>query len=131
MPHVEPARRVFFVSGHPDTAELYATALEQAGFRCIGISSAEQAVATARQAPPLAVVLHVHPNQDPAAIGLRLRQAAPGAALIGLFSMQPPTPRLKDVLRSFDDVMMIPCSPDSLVVRVLRLVEGKRREESA
>jgi DNA-binding response OmpR family regulator len=131
VPEVEQARGVLLVSGHPDTAELYTCALEQAGFECTGTRTADEAVAVARSTRPLAVILHVHPNQDPAAIGVSLRQAAPAAALIGLVSMPLPPPRLKEVLRSFDDVVLIPCTPDALIVRVTRLVERKRRQESA
>jgi DNA-binding response OmpR family regulator len=131
VPDIERARGVLLVSGHPDTAELYACAFEQAGFLCTGTRTEDEALAAARNATPAAVILHVHPNQDPAAIGVALRRAAPGAALIGLFSMRLPPPRLKEVLRSFDDVVLIPCPPDALVLRVMRLVERKRREESA
>jgi hypothetical protein len=42
-----------------------------------------------------------------------------------------PVALLKHVLDHFDDVIMIPCSPDALVARVMRLQEKKRKQMSA
>lgn len=130
MPQDHP-RAVLLVSNHPDTVELYAFALEHAGFSCRGIRTTAEALASARQSAPLAIVLHIHPSEDPAEVGRSLRQAAPLAALIGLFSMQLPLASLKHVLQSFDDVLLIPCSPDALVARLLTLLETKRRRQES
>lgn len=125
------ARRVVFVSNHQDTAELYALALEAAGFSVECASDTAAALAVMGPTTPVAVVVHVLPRNDPAAIGALLRQGRPGTVLIGLFSIQLPVATLAAVLKFFDDVVLIPCAPDALVSRVVRLEEMKRRQESA
>jgi DNA-binding response OmpR family regulator len=129
--HVKQPRTVLFVSNHPDTAELYSFALKHAGFDCVCVETAQAAVALSRETIPGAIVLHLHPNEGPEEIGSALRQNAPGTALIGLFSVQLSSARLKQILRSFDDALLIPCTPDALVARVVRLMETRRRQESA
>lgn len=119
------------VTTHADTAELYAFALEHAGFAVRCVPTPDEAVPACLDTPPMAVVIHVSPRVNAEAIGTALRRASPSTALIGLFSMQLPMTSLKTVLDAFDDVVMIPCSPDALVARLGRLLERKRRQASA
>jgi DNA-binding response OmpR family regulator len=122
---------VLLVSRHSDTRELYGYALGQAGFACRGVASLADAVTDAGQVASNAVIVQLHPTDDPAEVGRAVRQAVPRAALIGLVSMQLPVATLKQVLGTFDDVVLIPCSPDALVARVTRLLRTRKRQESA
>ncbi len=120
-----------FVSNHQDTAELYALALEAAGFAVACAPDVAAALALIDTIPPAAIIVHFLPRNDPAAIGALLRQGRPATVLIGLFSIHLPVATLQKVLASFDDVALIPCSPDTLVSRLLRLEEIKQRQQSA
>jgi DNA-binding response OmpR family regulator len=125
----EQMHPILLISRHADTRDLYGYALEQAGFACKGIPSIPDAVAQARQASPAALVVQLHPSDDPAEIGQQIREAVPRAALIGLVSMQLPVSTLKQVLASFDDVVLIPCSPDALVARLTRLLRTRNSQD--
>ena len=124
-------RPVVFVSNHQDTADLYAFALEEAGFAVVCAPDIASALAVIGAEPPTAIVVHFVPRNDPAAIGALLRQGRPGTVLFGLFSIQLPVKTLETVLAYFDDVVLIPCAPDALVTRLMRLEEMKRPQESA
>jgi DNA-binding response OmpR family regulator len=126
----EQIQPVLLISRHADTRDLYGYALEEAGFTCKGIPSIPDAMVQARETSPAALVVQLHPTDDPAEIGLKMREAVPRAALIGLVSMQLPVSTLKQVLGSFDDVVLIPCSPDALVARLNRLLRTRNRQES-
>lgn len=124
-------RLVTLVTDHDDTADLYRLALEQAEFKVERCTSIDAAVDICRSRASMAIVVHITPRHDPASAGLMLRSANPGAILIGLFSIQLPLSTLRDVLDQFDDVIMIPCVPEALVGRIVRLQERKRRQASA
>lgn len=117
--------RVFFVTSHQDTAELYGFALEHAGFATRWLKSPAQAVEACRADPPTAAVVHFAPVDDPLGVSVALRQACGRATLIGLFSMVLPSSTLKQVLGNLNDVLMIPCSPDRLVSRLTFIIEHK------
>ncbi|HSL21843.1 MAG TPA: hypothetical protein VK886_09920 [Vicinamibacterales bacterium] len=119
------------MTAHPDTADLYGLALEQAGFAVLSCNEPQQALAPRDLHAPLAIVVHFRPKDDPLQIGGSLRRAWPQAVLLGLFSMQLPVTALKNVLETFDDVVMIPCSPDALISRLARLEVGRRNQNSA
>lgn len=119
------------VTDHDDTADLYRFALEQADFSVQRYVTIDESVVASRTSAPLAIVVHCTPRHDPAAVGAVLRACNPRAVLIGLFSIQLPLTLLKRVLDHFDDVIVIPCSPDALVTRVMRLQEKKRKQISA
>jgi DNA-binding response OmpR family regulator len=116
--------RVFFVTGHQDTAELYGFALEHAGFAVRWLKSPAHAVEACRADPPAAAVVHFAPVRRSGRCqpGPASRPAA-AAALIGLFSMALPAATLKQVLGNLNDVLMIPCSPDRLVSRLSFIIE--------
>lgn len=124
-------RSVIFVSNHEDTADLYAFALEQAGYAPHCSPDIHAALTVLGSSAPLAVIVHLLPRHDPAAIGALLRQGRSATVLIGLLSMQLPVETLTHVLEVFDDVVLIPCSPDALVARVAKLEQAKRRQQSA
>jgi DNA-binding response OmpR family regulator len=117
--------RVFFVTGHQDTAELYGFALEHAGFAVRWLKSPAQAIEACRADPPAAAIVHFAPIDNPVDISLALRPASGRAALIGLFSMTLPSVTLKQVIGTLNDVLMIPCSPDRLVSRLSFIIEHK------
>lgn len=117
---------VLLVTSHADTAELYGFALEHAGFSVRCVPETDEAVDTCRATPPLAVIVHFRPKHDPLAVGSALRQASIQPALLGLFSMRLPIATLTKVLESFDDVVMIPCSPDTLIERLTKVMERRR-----
>jgi DNA-binding response OmpR family regulator len=119
------------VTDHDDTAELYTLALEHAGFAVQRFHEPAEVVRASRTTPPLAVVVHFSPRQDPAAVGVTLRSVGFRTVLLGLFSIQLPLTALRDVLETFDDVIMIPCSPEALVTRIVRLGERKAKQASA
>lgn len=125
------SRSVILVTTHPDTADLYGLALEQAGFAVHCCGEPVQALMPFEPHAPLAVVVHFRPKDDPLQIGGSLRRAWPQAVLLGLFSMQLPVAALKTVLETFDDVVMIPCSPDALIARLARLEVSRRNTSSA
>jgi DNA-binding response OmpR family regulator len=114
-------RCVLLVTNHPDTADLYAFALNRAGFTVTSAATPGEALKTCHDAPPDAVIVHFAPAENPAKIGESLRQSNPHMILIGLFSMQLPMTALQHVLQTFDDVILIPCPPDALVTRLQRL----------
>lgn len=124
-------RIVLFVSNHADTADLYSYALEQAGYRVKCVADMHAAITAAGTPIPLAIVVHLLPRHDPVAVGALLRQGRPSTVIIGLISMQLSIDALKRVLGVFDDVVMIPCTPDALVSRVVGLERVKRRQASA
>ncbi len=124
-------RPVVFVSNHQDTADLYAFALEEAGFAVVCAPDVASALAVIGADMPTAIVVHFMPRNDPAAIGALLRQGRAGTVLIGLFSIQLPVKTLETVLSYLDDVVLIPCPPDALVSRLMQLEEMKRPQESA
>lgn len=124
-------RLVTLVTDHDDTAELYSLALGRAGFDVARCTSIDAAVEACRARSPLAVVVHFTPRHDAASVGSVLRAGNPGTVLIGLFSIQLPLSTLRQVLDHFDDVIMIPCAPEALVARIVRLQERKRRQASA
>jgi DNA-binding response OmpR family regulator len=115
--------RVFFVTSHQDTAELYGFALEHAGFATRWLKSPAHAVEACRADPPAAAVVHFAPVDDPLDVSQALRAACGRGALIGLFSMALPAATLKQVLGNLNDVLMIPCSPDRLVSRLTFIIE--------
>ena len=119
-------RCVLLVTNHPDTAELYAFALERAGFTVNTAANAGEAIRACHDAPPDATVVHFAPAENPGEVGKALRQANVKMILIGLFSMQLPMTTLQQILEIFDDVILIPCPPDALVNRVRRLLEKKK-----
>ena len=119
-------RRVVLVTNHPDTAELYAFGLERAEFAVTPVTSTREAVRICRAAPPDAVIVHFAPAENPAEVGATLRQSNPEMILIGLFSMRLPMTTLQQVLKTFDDVILIPCPPDALVARLQRLLKKKK-----
>lgn len=124
-------RLVLLVTEHDDTAELYQLGLEQAGFLVQRCGAVEEATDVCRLSAPTAIVVHFTPRHDPAAAGVLLRAGNPRAVLIGLFSIQLPLASLRRVLDTFDDVIIIPCTPDALVARVVRLKERKQKQASA
>jgi DNA-binding response OmpR family regulator len=128
---VSDPRGVILVTDHEDTAELYRLALEHAGYSVQRCLTANDAVDACAVSAPLAIVVHFTPRHDAAATGAMLRSHNPGSVLIGLFSIQLQLSTLRDVLDHFDDVIMIPCVPETLVSRIVRLQERKRRQASA
>lgn len=124
-------RPVTLITEHDDTAELYRLVLEQAGFRTERFDTVDRAVSAPRSQPPAAIIVQFTPRQDPAAVGRILRSSNPDVVLIGLFSIQLPLSTLRHVLHHFDDVIMIPCTPEALVAHVVRLQERKNRQASA
>lgn len=124
-------RLVILVTEHDDTAELYQLALEHAAFRVTRCRAIEEAEAACRARRPIAIVVHFAPRHDPVAAGSLLRAENPQAVLIGLFSIQLSQESLKGVLDKFDDAIVIPCSPDALVTRIVRLHQRKEGQASA
>lgn len=106
-------------------------ALERADFSTARCRTVDEAVEACRAAAPIAIVVHFAPRHDPATVGSVLRAGNPGSVLIGLFSIQLSLSTLKHVLDNFDDVIMIPCAPEALVARVMRLQERKRKQKQA
>ena len=119
-------RCVLLVTNHPDTAELYAFALERAGFTVNTAANPREAVRACQDAPPDVTVVHFAPAENPTDVGRTLRESSAEMILIGLFSMQLPVTTLQQLLHFFDDVILIPCPPDALVDRLQRLLEKKK-----
>ena len=122
---------VILVTGHDDTAELYRFALERAGYDVQRYISPRDAVEACRGIAPLAVIVHFTPREDPATVGAAFRSIGLRTVLVGLFSIQLSISALRQVLETFDDVIMIPCAPDALVAHVVRLEERKQKQASA
>ncbi len=119
------------VTGHDDTAELYRFALERAGYAVRRYRAPQDAVEDCSRIAPFAVVVHFTPREDPTAVGVALRSISLRTILVGLFSIQLPISALHRVLETFDDVVMIPCTPDALVGHIVRLQERKQKQASA
>jgi DNA-binding response OmpR family regulator len=119
------------VTPHDDTAELYRFALERAGYAVERCRTPQEALEAGRHITPLAIVVHFTPRENPAAIGAALRSLSLRTVLVGLFSIQLQMSALRQVLETFDDVIMIPCTPDALVARVVGLEERKQKQASA
>jgi DNA-binding response OmpR family regulator len=124
-------RVVLFVSNHPDTAELYAYALEDAGFSVQCAADIEAALAVIGSDVPSVIIVHLLPRQNPTTIGAQLRKGRSSAVLIGLMSVQLPLASLKPMLDVFDDVVLIPCTPEALVGHVIKLEQEKPRRSPA
>jgi DNA-binding response OmpR family regulator len=122
---------VLLVSNHPDTAELYAYALDLAGFEVHCSEDPHGTPVPPISATPIAVIMHLLPRHDPLAVGALLRQRAPGAMLIGLISVRLRPETLDSMLAIFDDVVMIPCMPDALVKRLASPKLVRRRSEQS
>lgn len=131
MNNVGEVRLVLLVTGHDDTAELYRFALERAGYAVERYRTPVEAVEACRSLAPVAIVVHFTPRENPTAVGAAFRSLTLRTVLVGLFSIQLPISALRQVLESFDDVIMIPCTPDALVSHVVRLQERKQKQASA
>ena len=124
---------VLLVCDHPDTADLYQSALEYGGFRTSVARTPAEAVALMRQEHADAVVVLIGPGDDPVAIGRAFR-AEPGSAaatLVALSSVQHAKETLRAALQSFDDAMLIPCTPETLIARISEIAKEKNRETTA
>jgi DNA-binding response OmpR family regulator len=122
---------VLLVSNHPDTAEVYSSALEAAGFSVLCAPDVEAALAVIGPDAPRGIIVDLLPRQDPVALGAMLREGRPATFLVGLLSMEIPLSALKPVLDVFDDVVLVPCSPEALVVRLLKLDRTRQRQPSS
>lgn len=120
------SRRVLLVISHGDTADLYTIALENAGYQVARAPRLSDAARACRDTTCDAVIVNVLPRDDASRMGAAFRDARPGLVLIGLLSMQLPLATLEEVLRVFDEVVLIPCAPDALVSRLDRLLQQKK-----
>jgi len=104
--------RLALVTAHPDTADLYAAVIEDAGF-VVWTFDLDTAVV-----PSVDVaVVQLRPWDDAARLARTLRAATKCQGLIALVTFPP-----KCDPRAFDAVLLLPLSPQDLVTAICELV---------
>jgi DNA-binding response OmpR family regulator len=120
---------VLLVCGHADTADLYKSALEHAGIATAVTPTPDEALAVLQEQPASTIVVLIGPNDDPVAIGRALREQPGSAAatLLALSSVPHRKDTLRDLLDHFDDELLIPCTPETLMARISAINRDNQR----
>jgi two-component system response regulator ResD len=122
--------RIMVVEDDAALRDLVTAYLGRAGYAVEGYDDGRMALEAALAAPPDLVVLDLMlPGVDGLTIAARLRDAAPGTAIIMLTARSTEQDRIQGLSAGADDYVVKPFSPAELVLRVQavlrRLKEGQ------
>jgi DNA-binding response OmpR family regulator len=111
--------RIFVVEDDDALRDLVAAYLERSGYRVERFGDGREALDAALQVPPDLMVLDLMlPGMDGLAVAGRLREEAPGTAIIMLTARTTEEDRIQGLMTGADDYVVKPFSPAELVLRV-------------